>query len=129
MTMHFYDEPEHQTSSEELDGIGDKLDRIEGLLDKLKTSLESSGGGQKYVQARLNWTRAKLMRKFVPELCADNVQDFRNVENSDAAMSDDDYSSTAGEDSWMSSGSDDWGSSGSGDFSDFSNDDWEDEES
>lgn len=125
--LHFYTEPKHETPTEELSGLEDKLNNISSLLDKIKTMLEESGWSEVQIKARLNWTRQRLMHKYVPELCVDTMLDYRNVQRTEQSMTDDEYSSATGDDAWMDGSSDDWGSSGSDDFSDFSNDDWEDE--
>lgn len=114
LCMIWYNEPEHKSPSELLDGLSDIMDRINGMLDKYKTLLEKSGFNDRAVTARLNVLRVKLMRKYCPDLLEQTQEDYRAVPESESAndANEQDYNNDIdANDSMTSSDFDDWSDS------------------
>lgn len=121
----FYDEPKHETPTEELDGVNEKMDKINDTIDKYIEALTKCGFGQAQAKARANVLRLQLMEKFCPEFLQRRAEDYRNVPKSEVAKDDETWSDASTDDNWTDGTSDSWGTSGTDDYNDFTDDDWE----
>lgn len=119
MTMSWYNEPEHKTPEDLLDGISSIFDKIQNVLDKYKDQLEGSGFGSAQIQARLNVLRIKLMRKFCPDMLEQTLEDYSNVPDEEQADN-----GSADSSDWSDDSSDNADTGGTDDFSDCGDDDW-----
>lgn len=114
--MDWYNEPEHKTDAELLDGIADSMDKVKEVLDKYKEVLESAGFNKQQQLARINVLRVKLMRKYCPDMLEQTQEDYRNVPTEESPEQDDSFSG------------DDFSSDfGTDDFSDWDDSQWDNE--
>lgn len=119
MTLSWYNEPEHKTPEDVLDGISETFDKIQGVLDKYKEQLTECGFASAQIQARLNVLRVKLMRKFCPDMLEQTLEDYSNVPEEEQTDNDTANDSDFGDDSW-----DNADEGGTEDFADWGDDDW-----
>ena len=131
----FYDEPEHKTNEELLDGIGDRLDKVNSIIDKYTETLEKSGFGKSQILARCNVLRFKLLSKYLPDILEQTKEDYRNVPEQETSGTDDgsdfdsfNSSDDFGESDFSSAFGDDWSSESGYDDGNDSMDDWSDDD-